>query len=185
MRASVCGYGKDSAFALRDSGASVFTGEGDEDCASALRCSGSLCCLLNVTPPAPCRRALPLGTRDTLTTRSICCSEGLDIKPHRFVFPGFRRWVICCITPFALQMRRLKGFFALFPDFKKVRSSTASAEMTRQVEISTLSAYQMAHAGVVAHTSSWTPAAYELEESSPPLDSHIGGLPEAPDGKRE
>ena len=50
IRASVCGYGKDSAFALRDSGANVFTGEGDEDCASALRCSGSLCCLLNVTP---------------------------------------------------------------------------------------------------------------------------------------
>ena len=81
-------------------------------------------------------------------------------------------------------MRRLKGFFALFPDFKKVRSSTASAEMTRQVEISTLSAHQMAHTGVVAHTSSWTPAAYELEESSPPLDSHIGGLPEAPDKKK-
>ena len=57
--------------------------------------------------------------------------------------------------------------------------------MTRQVEISTLSAHQMAHGGVVAHTSSWTPAAYELEESSPPLDSHIGGLPEASDGKRE
>ena len=34
----------------------------------------------------------------------------------------------------------------------------------------------MAHGGVVAHSSSWTPAAYELEESSPPLDSHIGGL---------
>ena len=94
-------------------------------------------------------------------------------------------WEDCNITPFALQMRRLKGFFALFPDFKKVRSSTASAEMTRQVEISTLSAHQMAHGGVVAHTSSWTPAAYELEESSPPLDSHIGGLPEPPDGRRE
>ena len=83
-----------------------------------------------------------------------------------------------------------------------MRSSTASAEMTRQVEISTLSAHQMAHGGVVAHTSSWTPAAYELEESSPPLDSHtpaayeleessppldshIGGLPEPPDGRRE
>ena len=99
-------------------------------------------------------------------------------------FPASGRWVICCITPFALQMRRLKGFFALFPDFKKVRSSTASAEMTRQVEISTLSAHQMAHAGVVAHTSSWTPAASELEESSPPLDSHISSLPEAPDGKK-
>ena len=57
--------------------------------------------------------------------------------------------------------------------------------MTRQVEISTLSAHHMAHGGVVAHTSSWTPAAYELEESSPPLDSHIGGLPEPPDGRRD
>ena len=61
-------------------------------------------------------------------------------------------------------MRRLNGFFALFPDFKKVRSPAGSAEMTRQVEISTLSAHQMAPAGVVAHSSSWTPAAYELEE---------------------
>ena len=78
-----------------------------------------------------------------------------------------------------------EGVFALFPVFKqrKVRSSAASAEMTRQVEISTLSAHQMSH-GVVAHTSSWTPAACELEESLP-LDSHIGGLPEPPDGRRE
>ena len=75
-------------------------------------------------------------------------------------------------------MRRLKGFFfELSPDF--------SAEMTRKVEISTLSAHQMAHGGVVPHSSSWTPAAYELGESSPPLDSHIGGLPEPPDGERE
>ena len=65
-----------------------------------------------------------------------------------------------------------------------MRSPTASAEMTRQVEISTLSAHQMAHGGVVAHTSSWTPAAYELEESSRPLDSHIGGLPEPPRRKQ-
>ena len=57
-------------------------------------------------------------------------------------------------------------FFALFPHFKKVRSPAASAEMTRQVEISTLSSHQMAPAGVVAHSSSWTPAAYELEDSS-------------------
>ena len=55
------------------------------------------------------------------------------------------------------------------------------------VEISTLSAHQVANAGVVAHSSSWTPAAYELEESSPPscvlslLDSapdHGSELPE-------
>ena len=51
--------------------------------------------------------------------------------------------------------------------------------------ISTLSAHQIAHGGVVPHSSSWTPAAYELEESSPPLDSHIGGLSETPDGRRE
>ena len=43
--------------------------------------------------------------------------------------------------------------------------------------------HQMAHGGVVPHSSSWTPAAYELEESS--LDSHIRGLPEPPDGRRE
>ena len=59
--------------------------------------------------------------------------------------------------PLALQMCRFKGFFALFPDFKKVRGPAASAEMTRQVEVSTLSAHQMAPAGVVAHSSSWTP----------------------------
>ena len=60
----------------------------------------------------------------------------------------------------ALQMRRLKGFFRTFPRFQK------SAEMARQVEISTLSAHQMARGGVVAHSSSWTRAAYELEECS-------------------
>ena len=56
--------------------------------------------------------------------------------------------------------------------------------MTRQVEISTLSALQMAHGGVVAHTSSWTPAAYELEESTP-WNSDVGGLSELLDGRRE
>ena len=82
------------------------------------------------------------------------------------------------------------GVFALFPRFKKqkVRSSAASAEMTRLVEILTLSAHQMAPAGVVAHSSSWTPAAYELEESSPPsrvlclLDSARDHGSELPDG---
>ena len=52
------------------------------------------------------------------------------------------------------------------------------------MEISTLSAHQMAHGGVVAHTSSWTPAAYELEESAP-WNSDIGGLSDLPDGRRE
>ena len=61
-------------------------------------------------------------------------------------------------------MRHLKGFLALFPDFKKVRTLAGSAEITRQVDISTLSAHQMAPAGVVAHSSSWTRAACELEE---------------------
>ena len=37
-------------------------------------------------------------------------------------------------------MRRLKVFFALFPRFEKVRDPAAGAEMTRQVQISTLSA---------------------------------------------
>ena len=46
-----------------------------------------------------------------------------------------------------------------------VRSPAGSAEITRQVEIFTLSSHQMAPAGVVAHSSSWTLAAYELEES--------------------
>ena len=82
------------------------------------------------------------------------------------------------------MMRCLKGVFALFPDFKKVRSLTASAEMTRQVEISTLSAHQMAYGGVVADTSSWTPAAFELEESAP-WNSDVGGLSELLDGRRE
>ena len=70
------------------------------------------------------------------------------------------------------------GGFRTCPRFQK------SAGFGRQ-EISTLSAHQMAHAGVVAHSSSWTPAASELEESSPPLDSHMGGRSELPDGRRE
>ena len=89
----------------------------------------------------------------------------------------------------ALQMRRLKGVFALSTISKKVRSPAASKETTRQVGISTLSAHQMAPAGVVAHSCSWTPAAYELEESSPPsrvlslLDSaRVHGF-ELPDGE--
>ena len=59
------------------------------------------------------------------------------------------------------------------------------------MEISTLSAHQMAHGGVVAHTSSWTPAACELEESSPlsrvltSLGSARDHGSELPDGWRE
>ena len=52
------------------------------------------------------------------------------------------------------------------------------------MEISTLSAHQMAHGGLVAHTSSWTPAAYELEESAL-WNSDVGGLSELLDGRRE
>ena len=73
MRASVCGYGKDSAFALRDSGAPMFTGKGDEDCASALHGSGALSCLPNVTPSAPCRRTLQ-GSRRPLLCRATSTS---------------------------------------------------------------------------------------------------------------
>ena len=112
MRASVCGYVKDSAFALRDSGARVFTGEGDEDRASALRCSGALCCLLDVTllRPASVHGRYPVGSlylrstslfRQQVTSTSslwtasrrrtmrslhlidFAGSEGLDIKPQR------------------------------------------------------------------------------------------------------
>ena len=81
-------------------------------------------------------------------------------------------------------MRRLKGF-RTFPRRQKVWSLIASAEMTRQLEISTLSALQMTLAGVVPHSSSWTPAACELEESSPPFNYHIGGLSAPPAGRRE
>ena len=52
------------------------------------------------------------------------------------------------------------------------------------MDISTLSAHQMAPAGVVAHSSSWTPATRELEVSAP-WNSHIGGLSELPVGRRE
>ena len=96
-------------------------------------------------------------------------SEGFEgtevdhIKPQKIVLVSLP-WSQCD------HDEAFEGFFSHFSRIsKKVRSSTASAEMTRQVEISTLSAHQMAHGGVVAHTSSWTPAAYELEESSPPL----------------
>ena len=44
---------------------------------------------------------------------------------------------------FRIADEAFEGVFALFPDFKKVRSSAASAEMTRQVEKSTPAAYQI------------------------------------------
>ena len=111
--------------------------------------------------------ARPLCLRSTSLfhqrVSSLCEGTEVDhIKPQKIVVVSHvGHGVICCITPLALQMLRFKGFFALFPRFQK------SAEMTRQVEISTLSAHQMAHGGVVPHLSSWTPAACELEESSP------------------
>ena len=47
-------------------------------------------------------------------------AQSLDIKPQRIVIVStVGHKVIYCITPLALQIRRLKGFFALFPDFKK------------------------------------------------------------------
>ena len=76
------------------------------------------------------------------------------------------QWLLPQWIALPLWERHLKGFFALFPHFKKVQSPAASAEMTRQVEFSTLGSRQVAHAGVAAHSSSWTQAAYELEESS-------------------
>ena len=87
-----------------------------------------------------------------------------------FFFILFFFWVFFCTRCggqphcLALQMKRLKGFFALFPDFKKVRTPAARAEITRLVEISTLSAHRVAPGGVVAHSSSWTRVACELEE---------------------
>ena len=110
----------------------------------------------------------------------LACSEGLDGTESRrsLSSPRWSRGLSLCRCGVS------RVFFALFPNFKKVRGLAASAEMTRQVEISTLSAHQMAPAGVVAHSSSWTPAAYELEESAP-WNSHIGGLSELPDGRRE
>ena len=45
-----------------------------------------------------------------------------------------------------------------------MRSLADSAEITREVEISTLSAHQIPPAGVFAHSSSWTPADHESEE---------------------
>ena len=126
MRASVCGYGKDSAFALRDSGASVFTGEGDEDCASALRCSGSLCCLLNVTPPAPCRRALPLRTRDTLTTRSTLLLGGLGHQASSFRLSRLPALGDLLHHASRIADEAFEGFFRTFPRFQK------SAEFDRQ-----------------------------------------------------
>ena len=114
-------------------------------------------------------------------------TEGLDIKPQKIVSVFSR----CSLGDLLHHASRFADvafqvfFFTLFPDFKKVRSSAASAKMTCQVEISTHSAHQMAHGGVVPHSSSWTPAACELEESSPPLVHHIGGLSEPLDGRRE
>ena len=92
-------------------------------------------------------------------------SEGLDIKPLKFA-PAFRS----SLPRFADEA--FEGFFfALFPDFKKVRTPAGSAEITLQVQISTLSSHQMAPAGVVAHSSSWTRVAYELEECASPEEA--------------
>ena len=52
-----------------------------------------------------------------------------------------------CTTPFALQMRRLKGFFALFSDFKKGRGSAASAAATQNEPQNDLNPIALAHLG--------------------------------------
>ena len=119
MRASVCGYGKDSAFALRDSGDRVFTGEGDEDCASALRGSGALYCLPNVTPPAPCRRALPLGTRDTLTTRSTLLLGGLGHQASSFRLSRLPALGDLLHHAFRIADEAFEGFFSHFSPISK------------------------------------------------------------------
>ena len=80
--------------------------------------------------------------------------------------------VAVCSCNFRPTAQFVSRQWAAISKTNKVWSPTASAKTTRQVEISTLSAHQMAPAGVFAHFSTWTPAAYELEESSvvfPPI----------------
>ena len=67
----------------------------------------------------------------------------------------------------------------------KVHSSAASAEMTQQVEISTLSARQMGRAGVVAHSSSWTPAAYRVLSLLDSARDHGSELPDGEGARRQ
>ena len=55
--ASVCGCGKAGSVALRDSGACVSFAESDPFCAVLVLAF----CLPNVTPSAPCRRALKVS----------------------------------------------------------------------------------------------------------------------------
>ena len=62
-------------------------------------------------------------------------------------------------------MRRFKGFFALSPEGKSAESGRRCGDDPAG-GVSTVGSHQMAHARVVAHPSSWTPAACELEESS-------------------
>ena len=57
-----------------------------------------------------------------------------------------------------------EGFFSHFSPISKKCGLRPPVRRTRWVDISTLSAHQMAPGGVVAHSSSWKRAAYELEE---------------------
>ena len=98
-----------------------------------------------------------LGQRDRLSSEGFEGTEVDNIKPQKIVIVSPVGHGASRFTDVAFQ-----GFFSHFsPISKEVRGSAASAEMTRQVEISTLSAHQMAHGGVVAYYSSWTVAAYE------------------------
>ena len=131
MRASVCGYGKDS-------GARMFTGEGDEDCASALRGSGALCCLPNVTPYAPCRRTLE-GSR-----RPLLCLLNVQLQHHRF---GPRLSLRSSERPVTSTRNWRNCTF--------LAESSSGAQITRQVvcrvsvgQKSELRAHQMAPPGV-------------------------------------
>ena len=196
-RASVCGYGEDRPSPLNGSGGRILFAECDYLCALQACYEGvqAETVVSEIDIFVSSTSTITLDHNKKLKNNTFvennghfdnefdfAGTKGLDIKPQRIVssFPLFSGHHASRFADEAFQ-----GVFRTFTVFKKVRSSAASAEMTRQVEISTLSARRMAHGGVVPHWSSWTPAAYELEESSPPLDSHIGSLSDPPDGRRE
>ena len=94
-----------------------------------------------------------VATPDTQTTRSTLLAQRAGTSSLRRSFRLSR----CSLGDLLLQASKssadkvFEWVFLTFPRFqKKVRSSAASAEMTRQVGISTLSACQLAPAGVVA-----------------------------------
>ena len=173
--ASVCGHGKDCASALSGSGGLFLFAEYDPFCALQACFEGvqveTVMSVVDIfVSPTGCHHFGPheklkfntfVGNTGHFDNEvDLACSEGFEatevdhIKPQKIVIVSpVGHGVICCITPLALQIWRFKGFLRTFPRFqKKVRSSAASAEMTRQVDISKLSAHQMAHGGVVPHS---------------------------------